>query len=302
MPVLDSVLRGAKPFAGSARLRGRVRRLIPRVGAAGLVAAGLFTAVSGRPLRAQIVVGHIVAETTREPVHRAEVQLLRSDGESLATTTSDSTGDFQLRAPLPGAFKLKINHIAYVAFVSRPIEIGRGETIEFEIRLGTMVIPLEPIIVTAHSTDRRLAEFNERLERNAFGKFITREQIDAWPAFQVTDLFRTLAGVRVVPIAGSTRSLVTMRGTTGQCLPAIYLDGVRIEQSVDFPIDDLLAPEFLEGVEVYTSAAMAPVAYHSANCGVVLFWSRSFQNGRPFSWKRLIAGVATAGLIILIAR
>jgi Carboxypeptidase regulatory-like domain/TonB-dependent Receptor Plug Domain len=263
--------------------------------------AGLASAIPN-PLDAQIVVGHIVAEMTKEPVHRAEVQLLGSDGESAATATSDSTGDFQLRAPLPGTYTLRISHIAYVAYVSRPIEVGRGETIEFEIRLGTTVIPLDPLVVTARSADRRLSEFYDRLERNAFGKFLTREQIDQYPAVQVTDLFRMFTGVRVVPIGGSTRSLVTMRGSTGQCLPAVYLDGVRIEQSPDFPIDDLLVPDFLEGVEVYTSTAGAPVAYHDANCGVIMFWSRSLQGGRPFSWKRLVAGVAAAGLIILIAR
>jgi Carboxypeptidase regulatory-like domain/TonB-dependent Receptor Plug Domain len=285
-------------------LNGRLRHGVDSLcaSAIALTVAGL-AASTASPLHAQIVVGHVIADMTKEPVHRAEVQLLGPDGEAAVSATSDSTGDFQMRATSPGAYTLRIRHIAYVTYVSRPIEVRRGETVEFEIRLGTSVIPLEPLVVTARSADRRLAEFYDRLERNAFGKFLTREQIDEYPALQVTDLFRTFTGVRVVPIGGSTRSLVTMRGTTGRCLPAVYLDGVRIEQSADFPIDDLLAPDFLEGVEVYTSTAGAPVGYQDANCGVILFWSRSFQGGgRPFSWKRLVAGIATAGLIILIAR
>jgi Carboxypeptidase regulatory-like domain/TonB-dependent Receptor Plug Domain len=268
-----------------------------------LLGSLLLLAVCALPVRAQILVGHVVAEDTKEPVHHAEISVIDGDGtKTRVTATTDSAGDFQLRAPGPGTYTVRVTHIAFVEFTTRSIELERGETLELEIRLGRNVIPLEPLIVTARSEDLRLKEFHERLEKNAFGKFITREEIDRYPLSQVSDLFRVMAGVRVVPINGSTRSLITMRGGIGQCLPAVYLDGVKIGQSADFPIDDLLSPNFLEGVEVYTGIGGAPVEYSDSNCGVILFWSRSAREGRPFSWKRLLAGVAAAGLMIFIAK
>jgi hypothetical protein len=252
-------------------------------------------------VEAQILVGHVIAEDTREPVAQAEIRIVGANGDPF-TVTSDSAGRFQVRVSAPGSITVRITHIAYVPFQSGSIPIERGETVEMEIRLGLTVIPLDPLVVTARRADLRLAGYYDRLEWNAFGRFFTREQLDQFPFARVTDLFRTLAGVQVVPIGSGTRSLDTMRGATGRCLPAVYFDGVRIEQSADFPIDDLLVPDFLEGVEVYSSIAGAPIEYADANCGVILLWSRSGREGRPFTWKRVFAAVATVGLILFISR
>jgi hypothetical protein len=113
--------------------------------------------------------------------------------------------------------------------------------------------------------------------------------------------------VRVVPVSrggnpdATTVNLVLMRGgVTGMCAPTLYLDGVRIEQSSSFPIDDLLHTGALEGIEVYGISGV-PAEYMTANsCGVILLWTREGEPGRGRGWLRHVIGGAAALVLILL--
>jgi hypothetical protein len=128
-------------------------------------------------------------------------------------------------------------------------------------------------------------------------------------ASRPTDFLRSVPGVSVLPVKradnplGLTVDLVAMRGSVGFCSPALYLDGTRIQQSNDAPIDDLLHAGVLEGIEVYTSAIAAPMQYQQATgCGVVLFWTREAEPGGRRGWWRIAVGVgAFAGILLLTA-
>jgi hypothetical protein len=117
-----------------------------------------------------------------------------------------------------------------------------------------------------------------------------------------------MPSVRVVPVNrngnpnGMTTNLVLMRGgAVGMCSPAIYLDGVRIDQSSSFPIDDLVNPSILEGIEVYTLAG-APAEFLSFNsCGVILFWTREGERGGRGGWLRHAIGAGAALLLFVLA-
>lgn len=270
-----------------------------------LLFAGVLLALA-RPVRAQRLVGYVLEEGTEQPVVAAEIVIIDPSGAARSTAVTDSAGWFQLAMTEGGTYRVRVSHIAYTPFGSEPLELGRGETVEIQIRLGRTVIPLEPLIVTARSRESgRLAEFRERVQRNAFGRFLEREDIENRAAFRVTDLLRMMSGVRIVPVrrGPSTANVITMRGgAAGNCSPNVYIDGVRVTQSQDFPIDDLLLPEMLEGVEIYSTTAGAPVQYQQdPRCGVVLFWTRQGEDGRPFSWKRLLLGAGIAAVLIFFA-
>jgi hypothetical protein len=263
----------------------------------------VFPLLSALPLEAQRLVGYVVDEATRNPIGAADIVIIDSEGRQQRSTVTDDDGWFQFAMAAPGSYTIRVAHIGYTPFASETIELGRGETVEIRVRLGMTVIPLEPLEVTARSaTIGRLAEFHQRLETRAFGRFLAREDIEARPVPRVTDLLRTQPGVRIESARRGPfeRPLIAMRGGAGSCQPNLYIDGVRVRQSVDFPIDDLIAPDMLEGVEIYTNTGTAPAQYQAASqCGVVLFWTRQGEPGRPFSWKRLALGVAAAGLVVL---
>jgi hypothetical protein len=257
---------------------------------------------------AQFITGRILHETTRAAVQGADVALFDSGDRPRATIVSDSAGRFRFTVG-PGQYTLRIRHIAFAEYHSANINVERNETVDLEVRLGETIIPLEPLIVTARTVDLgKMAGFNDRLRNNNFGRFITRTDIDRRGAMRTTDLLRSVPGVTITPIrvrgrATTERYLVTMRGGGARtCEPAFYIDGVRVRQAADATIDDVLAPDMLEGVEVYSSSAGAPAQYSDpASCGVVLFWTREGEPGGRFSWKRLLVAVgAVAALIILL--
>jgi len=259
---------------------------------------------------AQFITGRVLHETTRAVVQGAEIALFEGGDRPRATLVSDSLGRFRFPVAT-GRYTLRIRHIAFAEYHSTEIAVERNETVEIEVRLGETVIPLEPLVVRGRTLDLgKMAGFNERMRNNTFGRFLTRAEIDRRGAMRTTDLLRIMPGVTITPIRvrgrpATDRSLVTMRGGGGAgrtCEPAFFIDGVRVRQGVDATIDDMLAPDMLEGVEVYTSSAGAPAQYSDpASCGVVLFWTREGEPGGRFSWKRLLIAVgAVAALIILL--
>lgn len=259
---------------------------------------------------AQIIIGQIFEEGTRAPVAGAQVGLLDPQQRVLANTVSDSMGVFRLRPNEPGSYTIRVEHIAYAAYVSEPLELGAGETLELEIRVGRTVIPLQPLTVTARTSDYgRLAGFYERRRTFSFGRFLTRSDIESRSNSRTSDMLRTIPGVTITPVrirarAGPERYMVTMRGGSGRgCEPALYIDGVRVRQAAETTIDDMLSIDALEGVEVYTSSAGAPPQFtESGTCGVILFWTRQGEAGEKFSWKRLLAGVGILAAIIFVIR
>jgi hypothetical protein len=258
--------------------------------------------------RAQVILGIVVEEGSRDPVAGAEVALIASSGSQLSSVLADSAGVFRVVPPTAGAYTLQVRRLGYADYVSDAVAVERGETVEVEIRLGRAVIPLDPLIVTARTRDTgRMAGFNDRMRTQSFGRFFTRSEIERRGGSRTSDLLRSVPGVSVVPVrvrgrSGPERNMVAMRRGTGVCEPAIFIDGVRVRQFPESTVDDLLSPETLEAVEVYTSVAGAPVQFtEPGTCGSVLFWTRQGEPGAKFSWKRLLIGAgALAGLVIIL--
>jgi hypothetical protein len=267
-----------------------------------LVSAWLAPSVA----HAQFITGRIVDEATRSPVTGVELTLFDSGQHSRATALSDSAGRFRIQTPGPGTYTLHARHIAYTELASEEIIVNRNETVDLELTLGRTVIPLRPVVVTARTVDLgKMAGFHERRRTQTFGRFLTRADIERRSASRTTDLLRTMpgvtiSGVRVRGRAATERSLVLVRGGSGrQCEPALFIDGVRVRQAAEAGVDDMLAPDVLEGVEVYTSTAGAPAQFMDPSaCGVLLFWTREGEPGAKFSWKRLL--VAAGGVAALI--
>ena len=78
-----------------------------------------------------------------------------------------------------------------------------------------------------------------------------------------------------------------------------------MRESEQGTLDQILTPEMIEAIEVYTSHAAAPAQYVSGLCGVILVWTRqgSGAEGAPWQWTKVLAGAGAAVLaIILLAR
>jgi hypothetical protein len=268
---------------------------------------------------AQAVRGVVVEDGTSRPVAGAVVDILHR-GSVFTTARTDSAGGFLLFPRISGRLGIRVQHPFYSAIDSVAIQLKPGETVTVELRLGRTAIPLEPLRVTAR-TESRLSGFHERRRHPAgFGQFITRADIDTRPGAQTTDLFRQMRGVEVTtlgrggadqPAAFGTPDpsmprtrILTMRGTLGSCIPAIYIDGLAVRQFNDSGVDDFLKPEMIEGVEVYPGSVGAPAEFVDPTlCGVVAFWTRAgLEHARGWSWTRAALGSAAFVLLVALTR
>jgi hypothetical protein len=111
-----------------------------------------------------------------------------------------------------------------------------------------------------------IAAFERRL-RGGFGRILTASDIEKRNALRVTDLFRTMAGVRVVP-SGSFGNTLLIRN----CRPTVYLNGMRMDDEAASDIDMLANPSELTAVELYTAAGR-PAEFWGNDCGSVVLWA-----------------------------
>lgn len=237
-------------------------------------------------------------------IEGAEIEMTREGGEAGLRTLTDSLGNFYLAAPEAGVFNLRVSHPAYVSYHVERIEVGDGETLTIELRMGRNVIPLDPLVVTARMNSL-MAGFHQRRNGGGLGTFLTREEIDTRGAGRATDLLRDMPGVRVEFERWGVGPSIVMQGGFGRCTPAIFVDGIQMTQAggVGSSLDDYITPERIEGMEVYTSFSTVPVQYHSGMCGVILIWTRQGgrEGGEPWGWKRMLLGFAVAvGLVLWI--
>ena len=247
--------------------------------------------------RAQIVQGYVTEDSTDAPVAGVRVEL-RGEGIAPATTRTDSAGAFRMDLRTRGRYVLRVQHPGYAPVDSVPLEVGSNERVEVSLKMGRRPITLAPIIVRARA-DQGVHGFRDRVGRNTFGRFITREEMERRPSTRTSDLLRMMPGVRVVP-GRAGNNLILMRGG---CLATVFVDGMQVRQFADSGVDVFVHPTSLEGVEVYNSPAGAPAIFQTAEgCGVVAFWTKPGEGGR-FSWRKLVLGVGLVlGLFLVAAR
>lgn len=106
----------------------------------------LTTSVLARPLPAQLVRGRLV-DAGEQAAAIVLVRLLAADGHAAAETLSDSTGDFTLRAPGAGQFRLRAERIGFASLDVGPFTVSRDGVALGRIRLATAAVELAPITV-----------------------------------------------------------------------------------------------------------------------------------------------------------
>ena len=260
---------------------------------------------------AQQIQGVVVEDSTKRPITEAKVELLGVDGSLLATSLSSSTGWFEARPPSHGQFVLRASHDAYQSVATVAVVVDSQETITVVLRLSGGPIPLEPVVAQALPRDR-LAAYRERARRGAFGRFITRADIDRIGGYTISHVLRMTPEVRVERVMDGAFSSegVFMRSFGGLCVPSVYLDGMPIATGQLLSINDLLSAEEIEGIEVYRSSLSAPLefrapAFGASNetCGVIALWSRQLPR-IPRTLKRvfftaLLVSIPTLVLTVL---
>jgi len=209
--------------------------------------------------------GVVTASTGGRPLAGARVRI----GEGTEVRANDR-GEFALAGAPLGTRMIEVRAVGFQP-TRRAVNVASNEP-AVRVELPTLEAMLDTVRVTASrlATDR--TGFAQR-SRTGHGHYVSPEDIAKRNAIRTSDLFHTIPGVRVAQ-SGSDAQL-TMRGTTGSCVPMVYLDGHRMEGLSAGDIDSFVRPETIKGIEVY-SGSTAPPQFHPgmSGCGSIVIWTR----------------------------
>ena len=273
-----------------------------------LVAAVLgLAAAMAETGHAQILRGRILEDGTGAPISNAHITLLiRNTQQIAAEADGDSVGRFRMLAPRPDTYDIRIDRIGYQPVAIDSFGIGEDREVVVEFRMALNAVPLEPVRVLGNSRydHTRLEDYYDRMERMTragIGRFITREDVEATPTSYVSDLMR--GHVPTLQVVGRQRAVYFYRNGR-ECMPSLYIDGVLANRNQAVGPDEFVSADLVEGIEVYRGLTQMPGEYVDlSGCGVILIWTRrGFDEGRPFSWKRMLVAGAVTSLIFLLVR
>lgn len=233
------------------------------------------------PVRAQqhaTVTGRVTGATSRRGVDAALIAL--DDGRS---ARADSHGGFVIKDLPPGTYRMRVSRIGYrPKTLSVPIEPEDARhQIFVDVSLEPLPVQMEPVVIRGDTSSvvayGRIADFYRHRRSGWGGRFVTRADIERRQPFRISDMLVSLPGVwssyntfgdRVFAFSRSLNSWASRRGGCG---PAVFLDGARVADWL--PIDDLVSPEQVEGIEVYDGWLNSPMEY-AGGCGAIAIWTR----------------------------
>ena len=97
--------------------------------------------------RAQTVRGVFSDSVSRTPIPGAFVTLVDDQGIERVRTITNPGGEFVLRAPTPGTYRIRSKRIGFHPYISPPLTLGAGESISYDAIVLPVPVPLEQVVV-----------------------------------------------------------------------------------------------------------------------------------------------------------
>ena len=247
-----------------------------------LVLAVALTTASGDSTPGRLT--GIVADTTGRPVGTADVRL-----DTAGWRHVSDNGAFTMLHVTPGRHLLVVRSPGF-AVDSLHFSLDPGESMALTAVVHRLTA-LASINVAAHADTARpliasghdwMEGFADRKAHNNGGTFLDQTALDRKGAMRMTEVLRTVPGVRLLPVQneyGADDDKIVMRGTStvdGQSCPIqYYFDGHPFDESDD--IDRLISPHQVAAMEIYPGASQVPEQFKGphALCGVIVIWTKS---------------------------
>ena len=105
-------------------------------------------------LSAQVLSGQVVDSVSGAPAGASFVVLIDAHDQEVARALTTSAGEFLLRAPVPGIYRLRSERIGYRVTVSPPVELGRNDTLQYTFQILPIPVKLAAVEVAGRPVCR----------------------------------------------------------------------------------------------------------------------------------------------------
>lgn len=255
-----------------------------RIGNANTVARGEADTSRARPAQAgarfsaptlqsgqAVLTGRVVA-ANGQPVVGARVDVEGTAG--IAQTNAN--GEFRITELPSGTQSVVARQLGYMP-VTKPVELSTRAPANVVITMSTPAQVLEAVTVEARQDEGLdVVGFTDR-KRGATGYFVTGEEVMKRGPNMLTDVFRTIPSLRVVPDGMYNYRVESARGNmlSAGCV-RYFVDGSPFQAVYPGDIDRIVPPYEVAGIEVYDGSG-APVQFQiagSSSCTVIVIWSK----------------------------
>jgi hypothetical protein len=209
--------------------------------------------------------GQVLSRAQAEPVEQAFVFLTVS-GKGAMT---NEQGRFTI-PDVPGAEDtIQISYLG-VDPSKTAVQLQPGHITNVTLLLGRTVIEVADLEVEVRRLmSAKMRGFEER-RRKGFGKFVTPQQIEQRQPRNTSDMLRGIAGILVGRDDLGGAEIAFTRGSSGTCVPDLYLDGQPMFQ---MPVDDIPATDLM-AIEIYQGTTQMPPQWAKGSCGLLVVWTK----------------------------
>ena len=251
------------------------RRAAPKRGAAAGQASG---ARRDAEASRRALLTAAVEEFARNGYAGARVDVIGTPG---ATLTKEN-GEFMIANLPSGTQSVVVRQIGF-APEERSVDLSTRAPAKVNVTMARPATVLNTIVVKA---DREVG-----LERIGFtqrkkvggGYHLDGDDIMKRAPNMLTDLFRSIPGLRVVPSGnGMDYTVESSRQVSGSCVK-YFVDGAPFEAVFPGDVDRILPPNEIAAVEVYNGISV-PAQFQAAgqsSCAAIVLWSKTRVDRPP---------------------
>lgn len=227
------------------------------------------------------------------PIRDARVVLWGSGIE----VTTNGDGQFTMSDLPLGSWTLEARALGFVR-TRQAVDISENDGAPVNVKLDAVTAVLDTVRVLGQRIvlPPDMRDF-ERRRKAGFGTFIDEMEIERRHALYVSDLFRMVPGISVVPTGMFSHAIVMLGRTLGAtvveeeapgksksvagCVPAFFIDGLRVD-SRDGDIEMFVSTAEIRAIEIYARASNVPAEFNTTSgCGSILVHTGPHGTIRP---------------------
>jgi hypothetical protein len=187
--------------------------------------------------------------------------------DARSTTVTDSAGRYTLTGLPPGTQVLIVRHLGY-PIVEAQVELRPNKVLTRDVLLRRNVV-LDSVRVV--STRVEYTEFERNRRTNAFGQFLTADDIDKLKATETADLFINVLGFSVFGHGSQAR--IVSNGALARH-PECRSANIVVNELEGATLNSV-APIQIAGIEAYADETFVPARFVGrSECGVIVIWLR----------------------------